>query len=140
MTTGVVFTFCGGAIVWKSKTQSLTAGSSTEAEFYAAYEAGKICRYLRMVMKQLGYEQKSATTIWIDNQSALQMINDNTAPTDRCRHVDIRYWALQDWAKTDKSIFMRHIDGTKNVSDDLTKPLGYILHNRHCRRIMGHYT
>ena len=70
-TTGVVFTFCGGAIVWKSKTQSLTAGSSTEAEFFAAYEAGKICRFLRMIMKQLGYEQTSPTVIHIDNMSAL---------------------------------------------------------------------
>ena len=91
-------------------------------------------------MKQLGYEQQSATSIYIDNLSALQMINKNTAPTDRCRHVDIRYWALQDWAHTDKTIIMRWISGIRNVSDDLTKPLGYILHNRHCRRIMGNYT
>ena len=35
-TTGIVFTFCGGAIVYKSKTQSLTATSSTEDEFIAA--------------------------------------------------------------------------------------------------------
>jgi hypothetical protein len=25
------------------------------------------------------------------------------------------------------------------TSDDLTKPLGWVLHSRHCRRIMGHY-
>ena len=81
-TIGVVFTFCGGAIVWKSKTQSLTAGSSTEAEFLAAYEAGKIYRFLRMIMKQLGYKQQSATSIYINNMSALQMIKENTAPTD----------------------------------------------------------
>ena len=29
--TGLIFTFCGGAVVYRSKTQSLTAGSSTEA-------------------------------------------------------------------------------------------------------------
>ena len=83
-TTGVVFTFCGGAIVWKSKTQSLTAGSSTEAEFFAAYEAGKICCFLQMVLKQLGYVQASPTIIHINNMSALQMINENTDPTERC--------------------------------------------------------
>ena len=38
-TTGLVFTFCGGAVVYKSKTQSLTAESSTEAEFIAAHTA-----------------------------------------------------------------------------------------------------
>ena len=47
-TTGVVFTFMGGPIVYKSKTQSLTAGSSTEAEFIAAHSAAKIAIYLRM--------------------------------------------------------------------------------------------
>ena len=41
-TTGVVFTFMGGAIVYKSKTQSLTASSSTEAEFIAAHAAAKV--------------------------------------------------------------------------------------------------
>ena len=55
-TTGLVFTFCGGAVYWRSKTQSLTAGSSTESEFFAAYEAGKVCRFLRMLMKKLGYK------------------------------------------------------------------------------------
>ena len=40
--TGLVFTYCGGAVIYRSKTQSLTAGSSTEAEFIGAYTAGKI--------------------------------------------------------------------------------------------------
>ena len=39
---GLVYTFCGGAIVYKSKTQSLTVGSSTKAEFIAAHTAAKI--------------------------------------------------------------------------------------------------
>ena len=34
--TGFVFTYCGGAIVYQSKTQSVTARSSIEAEFLAA--------------------------------------------------------------------------------------------------------
>ena len=38
-TTAIVFTFMGGAIIYKSKTQSLTAGSSTEAELIAAHSA-----------------------------------------------------------------------------------------------------
>ena len=138
-TTGLAFTLCGGAIVYKSKTQSLTAVSSTEAEFIAAFDAGKICRYLRMILKQLGYEQKEATIINIDNQAALQIINDNTSPTERTRHIDVRYWAIQDWIQ-DKSIFMQWIPGPLNISDAETKPLGYVLHARHCRRMMGHYT
>lgn len=92
-----------------------------------------------MVMKQLGYEQTSVTTIYIDNLLALKTINENTAPTERCRHVDLRYWALQDWSHVDKSLIMAHCPGTINISDNQTKPLGYVLHARHCHQAMGHY-
>ena len=45
-TTGVGFTFLGSAVVYKSKTQSIIASSSTEAEFIAAHAAAMIARYL----------------------------------------------------------------------------------------------
>ena len=50
-TTVVVFTFMGGAIIYKSKTQSFTAGSSTEAEFIATHSAGKVACYLHFLLK-----------------------------------------------------------------------------------------
>ena len=45
-TTGFVFTYCGGAIVYRSKTQSVTAISSTETEFLAAVSCAKTTLYL----------------------------------------------------------------------------------------------
>lgn len=137
-TTGIVFTFMGGAIVYKSKKQSITAGSSTESEFIAAHSAAKIARYLQMLLKQLGYKQKEPTPIYIDNLPALKLINDNTSLTDRTRHIDIWYFALQDW-RLAGDIKMVLIKGILNLSDTKTKPLGYVLHNRHCRQMMGHY-
>ena len=128
----------GGAVVYKSKTQSLTASSSTEAEFIAAHAAAKIARYLRMFLKQLGYDQKDPTPIHIDNLPALKMINDNSSPTERTRHIDYRYFQIQDW-RIEGDIIMIHIPGILNISDAETKPLGFVLHSRHCRRMMGHY-
>jgi len=64
------------------------------------------------------------------------MINARV-PTERSRHVDIRYFAIQDW-KGSGDIVMKFIPGVINPSDDLTKPLGWVLHERHARRIMGH--
>ena len=136
--TGFVFTFAGGAVAYRSKTQTLTASSSTEAEFIAAYDAAKTCKYLRYVLRDLGYPQEGPTEIYIDNEAALKIINDNQAPTIRTRHLDIRYFSLQDW-RLEGDISMVHIDGVKNMSDDLTKPLAYCLHARHCRRMMGHF-
>ena len=93
-TTGLVFTFCSGAVLYKSKTQSLSTGSSTEAEFIAAHVAAKITKYLQMVLKQLEYEQISPTPIHIDNLYVLQIINNNTLPTERTQRMNIRYFAI----------------------------------------------
>ena len=41
-TTGLVFTFMGGPVVYQSRTQTVTAGSSTEAKFFAAYSLVKL--------------------------------------------------------------------------------------------------
>ena len=35
---------------------------------------------------------------------------------------------------------MSFTPGKLNPSDALTKPLGWTLHNRHARRLMGHFT
>jgi hypothetical protein len=137
-TTGLVFTYCGGVVLYRSKTQTLTADSSTEYEFIAAVTAAKLARYLRSVLKQLGFHQTKPTVIFIDNLSAFKIINDNTSPTDRTRHMDLRFFDIQDWREAG-DIVMSHIDGILNPSDDLTKPLGWVLHSGHCRGIMGHY-
>ena len=55
----------GGAIIYKSKTQSLTADSSTKTEFIAAHSAGKIACYLRFLLKDLSYEQTNPTSIYM---------------------------------------------------------------------------
>ena len=49
---------------------------------------------------------------------------------ERSRHIDIQHFAIQDWAEAG-DIIMRHIPGIINPPDDLTKPLGWILHSRH---------
>ena len=103
-------------MVYKSKTQSLTAGSSTEAEFIVVHVAAKIT-----------YEQKSPTPIHIDNMSALQIINNNISPTEQTRHLDIRYFAIQDWRETG-DIIMEHIPGILNPNNNRAKPFGYVLY------------
>jgi hypothetical protein len=65
------------------------------------------------------------------------MVNSNR-PTERSRHIDIAWFAIQDWCAADE-IVVQHIKGTINPSDDLTKALGWILHARHARRLLGHY-
>ena len=44
---------------------------------------------------------------------------------------------MWEW-KESGDVVMPFMPGIINPSDDLTKPLGWILHSRHARRIMGH--
>jgi hypothetical protein len=135
-TTGYVFCLANAAVAYRSKTQSITATSSTEAEFIAAVSAAKTARFLRSILQDLGFRQSTPTALHIDNQSAIKMINARR-PTERARHIDIQWFAIQDW-KERGDIITSHLPGVLNPSDDLSKPLGWILHSRHCRRFMGH--
>jgi hypothetical protein len=65
------------------------------------------------------------------------MINDSR-PTPRVRHLDTQYFAIQEWRHAGL-IQMFHIPGILNPADQQTKPLASRLHNRHVRRLMGHY-
>ena len=135
--TGFVFCFAGGAIAYKSKLQAVVATSSTEAEFVAAVHAAKVAKYLRMVLKELGFEQQGPTILHEDNKAAIDMINSRK-PTPRSRHIDIQHFAIQEWKRAG-DIKMEYIPTTVNMADQATKILGWILHSRHARRAMGHY-
>jgi hypothetical protein len=136
-TTGYAFCLAGGTIAWRAATQSVVATSSTEGEFIAAVSAAKTAKYLRSILFQIGFAPSGPTVLYEDNASAIRMINNNR-PTERSRHIDIAWFAIQDW-RAAGDIVLKHIKGTLNPSDDLTKALGWILHARHARRLLGHY-
>ena len=127
----------GGAIAWRSKTQSVTALSSTEAEFYAAVSAAKCCLFIRHVLNCLQYPPTGPTIIYEDNEACINVVNSRH-PTERTRHIETPYFRVQDWREQDV-ISLTHIRGIINPSDDLSKPSGWVLHSRHSRRTMGHY-
>ena len=135
--TGFILTLCGGAICYRSKVQTSVATSSTESEFVAAVTASKAVLYLRSVLKQLGCEQLFPTPMYEDNEAAILMINASK-PTVRARHIDIQHFAIQEWKLRGDIIFF-HIPGVINMSDAMTKAVGWILHTRHNRRAMGHH-
>ncbi|KAG7338168.1 reverse transcriptase RNA-dependent DNA polymerase [Nitzschia inconspicua] len=112
-----------GAIAYRSKKQTVTATSSTEAEFIAAVSAAKTAKYLRAVLHELSFPQLSPTPIHIDNVSSIQIIYA-CKPTERSRHIAIQAFAIQDW-KDNGDILMHHIPGVINPSDSLTKPTGW---------------
>ena len=135
--TGLVVMYCNAAIAWKSRLQSLVSTSSTEAEFYAAVTCAKLVKYLRYVLMELDAMAPGPSPLLIDNEAAENMINEER-PTPRARHIEIQHFAIQEWRKK-KDIIMKHLPGTMNSSDSLTKALSWVLHYRHVRRAMGHH-
>ena len=111
------------------------AHSSTEAEFTAAADAAKYILYVRSILDDIGIPQDMATTLFEDNQGALLMGNAQK-PTKRTRHVDTKYFAIQDWIEED-ILLLRKINTADNYSDALTKATARTLFHRHMDYILG---
>ena len=136
-TSGYAGTLAGAAIVYRCKTQPLTAQNSTDSEVVAAAAASKVAKYCRSILKELGYPQDLPTPVYKDNESAIKIVKHDR-PTPRSRHIDIRYFGLQQWQRLGE-IAIQYVPGKVNAADCLTKALGWVLHHRHAPRLMGHY-
>jgi len=65
----------GGVVAYRSRTQSICAQSSTEAELMAANAAAKVTKCLRFILHKLGYTQTEPTPIYEDNDSTIKIVN-----------------------------------------------------------------
>ena len=90
----------GGTIAYKCKFQPTVAGSSTEAEFMAVYDTGKMILFVRSIMWDLGIPQEAATVLYKDNNACTAMGNAQK-PTTRAQHIDIKYFSICEWIERD---------------------------------------
>jgi hypothetical protein len=133
--SGIVFKLAGAAIAWKCRVQPTVSLSSTEAEFLAASDAGRMALYLRSILDELSVSQQFATVIYEDNRGALLMASA-AQPTKQSRHIDIREYALLDWVERDL-ISLEDVASGLNASDILTKQTGPLLFARHVDNLTG---
>jgi hypothetical protein len=112
---GGTFVFLGGValVMYLAKLQPTVVTSIGEGEFIQLVITGKKVKHASIMM------------------------GNNVRPTDRTRHMDIRWFALQEWIHIDKDIILIHFPGEVNASDALSKALGWIKHYRHMSRAMG---
>ncbi|GJX00334.1 retrovirus-related pol polyprotein from transposon TNT 1-94 [Tanacetum coccineum] len=71
-TTEYVFTLCGRIVSWVSNLQSVVTMSTTKAEYVVDAQASKEAVWLKMLLEELGHEQKKIT-LFCNNQSALYL-------------------------------------------------------------------
>ena len=133
--SGVAIILGGAVVAYKTINQKSVALSSTEAEFYALAEAGKMMLYIRSILNDLALDQTKASILFEDNQGCICM-TDARKPTKRTRHVDIRHFAVLDWVEQDL-LQITKIPTAENSADTLTKSLGRVLFHRHTDRLLG---
>jgi hypothetical protein len=87
-TTGYCILLGSSLISWRSKKQFVMAHSSTEAEYRALADTTSELLWLRWLLQDLGVSTYSATPIYCDNRSAIQIAR-NDVFHERTKHIEI---------------------------------------------------
>lgn len=122
-TYGYVFVLNGGPISWESRKSTIVADSTTVAELQAAYEASKQAVWIRDLMKELMTSFEGPTILYCDNEAAVKLSKFEEIKK-KTKHVNVRFNFLRQ-AVGDNNVEVKHIAGTENPADILTKPLSY---------------
>ena len=123
-TGGYVVKVGTGAISWSSRLQTIVALSTTEAEYIAATSAGQEILWLRNFFRELGFTVSSASTMFVDNQSAISVAK-NPEHHGRMKHLDLRFYWLRDEVEK-QNIHVVHLPTDQMPADILTKALGRV--------------
>ena len=122
-TSGYVFFFAGGVISCQSKRQSITALSTTEAEFYGLSKAVMESAWLRYIFKELNWSSKDVKSVKIygDNLPSLDL-TENPELHQRTKHISVKYHYIREEA-TRGVVRFWYCPTTHMKADGLTKPL-----------------
>jgi len=127
--TGYIFFLNGGPISWSSKRQPIVAVSSTEAEFYAASQAGLATVVLRRFLTSLGVRLSHPTSLREDNAACIFMAH-GVGVLKRAKHIDVRVFKLRELVR-DGILVLTKVATDFQVADILTKALPTSLFTRH---------
>ena len=127
--TGFMYFMNGGPISWCSKRQPIVALSSTEAEFYAASQAGNAAIVLRRLLEAMGIPQQGPTVVMEDNAACIFMAH-RPGELKRAKHIDTRIYRLREMTR-DGIILLAKVLTEFQVADIFTKALPTILFERH---------
>eukprot|EP00253_Pinus_taeda_P013492 PITA_13492 len=120
-TAGYVFTLGSGPITWACKKQAAISLSSAEAEYRGAVEASKEALWLHQILSELGFEQQHPTTLWCDNQSAIQLCKD-PVQHQRSKHIELHMHFIRKLIH-DHVLEVQYCSTDDQVADIFTKAL-----------------
>ena len=94
LTTGFDSTFSRGAVVDRTKTQSINTLSSTEAYLITDVPDVKTAKFFSSVLWELGFPQDCPIPIYKDNDSTIDIVK-SIIPTERSRRIDVQLFPIQ---------------------------------------------
>jgi hypothetical protein len=119
--TGWVAKLNGDPISWSSKKQRTVALSTCEAELYAKAAAIQEILWLRGLMKELGLNIQTGSTVHGDNQSAISVAK-NGVRSDRTKHVDVKYHFVTESVESGE-VVLKWVSTHEQQADIFTKAL-----------------
>ena len=119
-----------GAVHWQSKTQTVVALSTLEAEYIACLDAVREAIWVRRLLADIvgavfvggiGAASPAALRIGCDNQGALKLIETGVSK-QKTKHIDIKSHHVWD-EEAKGTIHCYYVHTTGNPADILTKEL-----------------
>jgi hypothetical protein len=120
-TSGYVFHFSTGPLVWSCKKQKVVSLSTTKAEYHGTIHAGTKAVWIHQLLGELGFPVQTSTTIYCDNQSAIQVV-DNPVSHSKMKHVELHAHYLRQLVH-ENIVSLVYCRTDDQVVDIFTKPL-----------------
>eukprot|EP00253_Pinus_taeda_P031471 PITA_31471 len=120
-TVSYVFILGSGPITWAFKKQGAISLSSVEAEYRGVVEASKEALWLHQILSEFGSQQQHPTTLWCDNQSAIQLCKD-PVQHQRSKHIELHMHFIRELIH-DHVLEVQYCSTDDQVADIFTKAL-----------------
>ena len=118
--SGMAITLGDGVSLSKSNTQQLNSKSSTEAELIALSDSSGHIIWVRDYLIEQGYKLGTAV-VYQDNMSTMASAKKRYSTSDKTRHINIRYFFIQDRVELLGFGIIRPLILSRNLVEFITK-------------------
>jgi hypothetical protein len=132
--------FCcdSAAIMVLTKVEKVAVSSTMAAELLAIERAVVALEWLLHFREEAGFPQTSPGIIFTDSLSSIKFIeNTGAAPNRQTRHLRRQVAKIRENISKNM-VELKFVPGSMNCADVLTKPLGRVLHYKHCNNLQGY--
>uniref|UniRef100_A0A0K8T1E2 Reverse transcriptase Ty1/copia-type domain-containing protein n=2 Tax=Lygus hesperus TaxID=30085 RepID=A0A0K8T1E2_LYGHE len=130
-TSGFLIQIFGAAVSWSSRKQSITALSSTEAEFVALASAVAETVWIIGLLREISIDP-GIPIVFEDNQGCIK--NIQKWEQKRLKHVDIKYNFVRDFVNNN-TIQVKYLSSELQIADIFTKSLCGVKFQKFCNML-----